>query len=280
MFDLHSHILPGIDDGASGVEQSLEMARMYVAQSVHCVACTPHILPGVYHNVGPQIREAVLGLQAQIDAAGMPLLLVPGADNHIIPEFVDGLRTGRLLTIADSRYVLVEPPHHSAPARLSELFFSILVAGYVPILTHPERLSWIESRFDVIEQMAERGVWMQITAGSLAGAFGRRVRYWADRMVGEGMVQILATDAHDPRKRPPDLAAGYLAAERLVGSTEARHLVYTRPRAILLNGRPNDLPTPTKVPLKDDGANHEERPEPASAAGGGGFSRRLRGLFG
>lgn len=279
MFDLHSHILPGIDDGAVTIEQSLDMARIYVAQSVQCVACTPHILPGVYHNSGPQIREAVAALQAHVDAAGIPLLLVPGADNHIIPEFVAGLRSGHLLALADSRYVLVEPPHHTAPARLSELFFSILVAGYVPILTHPERLSWIETRFDVIEQMAMRGVWMQITAGSLAGAFGRRVKYWSERMIGEGMVQILATDAHDTRKRPPDLMSGYRSAERLVGAEEARHLVLTRPRGILLNSRPTELPTPPKVTLNNEGADHGENSEP-SIPDGSGLSRRLRGLFG
>ena len=279
MFDLHSHILPAIDDGAAHEGQSLEMARMYAAQSVQCVACTPHILPGVYHNTGPQIRQAVEALQARIDAEGIPLLLVPGADNHIIPDFVGGLRSGTLLAIADSRYALVEPPHHTAPARLGELFFNILVAGYVPILTHPERLTWIESRFDLIQELAARGVWMQITAGSLAGAFGRRPKYWAERMICEGMVQLLATDAHDTQKRPPDLMVGYRAAERLVGAEEAHHLVATRPRSILFNCRPSEVPAPIKAPMNDESNDQDDRPG-AVAADGGGFSRRLRGLFG
>jgi protein-tyrosine phosphatase len=116
----------------------------------------------LYHNTGPQIREAVAQLQERLNDAGVPLTLFVGADNHIVPEFVDGLKRGHLLALGDYSYVLVEPPHHVAPARFEDLLFNILVAGYVPILTHPERLSWIESKYDVIQRLAHRGVWMQI----------------------------------------------------------------------------------------------------------------------
>ena len=205
MFDLHSHVLPGLDDGAPDLQTSLAMARAYVEQGVECVVCTPHILPGLYQNTGPNIREAVRGLQQRLDHAGIALRLAPGADNHIVPDFVRGLKEGRLLTLADSSYVLVEPPHHVAPARLEDLFFDICLAGYVPVLTHPERLSWIESKYDVMERLAARGVWMQITSGSLCGRFGQRPRRWAQRMLAEGLVHILATDAHNMTARPPDL---------------------------------------------------------------------------
>ncbi|MGC1586085.1 MAG: CpsB/CapC family capsule biosynthesis tyrosine phosphatase, partial [Rhodomicrobium sp.] len=109
MFDLHCHLLPGIDDGAPDLETSLAMARAFVDQGVECVACTPHILPGLFHNTGPQIRKAVAELQLRLEDAGIPLKLVTGADNHIVPDFVDGLKRGHLLTLADTAYVLVEP---------------------------------------------------------------------------------------------------------------------------------------------------------------------------
>ncbi len=235
MIDLHSHILPGIDDGAADLSVSLAMARAFVADGVTTVACTPHILPGLYHNNGPQIRRAVLELQAAIDREGIALRLVTGADIHITPNFVAGLRDGSLLSLADSRYVLVEPPHHVAPARLDDLFFSLLVAGYVPILTHPERLTWIKSQYATIVRLVQAGVWMQVTAGSLTGAFGRQPLYWAERMLQEGRVHILATDAHDCARRPPELTPGREQAARLVGATEAEHLVMTRPRGIIAN---------------------------------------------
>ena len=81
-------------------------------------------MPGVYHNSGPQIRQAIQLLQDLLDQQGIPLRLVVGADNHMVPDFIAGLRSGHLLSLADSRYVLVEPPHHSPPPRLEEFFFS------------------------------------------------------------------------------------------------------------------------------------------------------------
>lgn len=233
MIDLHSHILPGMDDGSEGLAVSLDMARSYVAQGVECVACTPHILPGLYDNSGPRIRAAVVRLQRQLDHEQIPLRLIAGADNHIRTDFVSGLSNGDLLAIGDSRYVLVEPPHHVAPVRLEDLFFDIALAGYRPILTHPERLTWIEDKYDLIQRLAKRGVWMQVTSGSLLGKFGRRARYWAERMLSEGLVQILATDAHDNVRRRPDLLEGRIEAENLVGAGEAEGLVLIRPRDVL-----------------------------------------------
>ena len=247
MIDLHCHILPGMDDGAGDISVSIEMAKLYVADGVTVVACTPHILPGLYHNSGPQIREATLALQQALDREGIPLHLVTGADVHMVPDFVAGLRAGRILSLADSRYVLVEPPHHVAPVRLEQFFFDLVAAGYVPILTHPERLSWIESKYAAIQRLAQGGVWMQVTGASLIGAFGRTAQYWATRMLDEGCVHILATDAHDTKRRPPRLSAGRELATKRVGSGEAEHLVVTRPLGIVNNLSPGDLPVPGPV---------------------------------
>jgi protein-tyrosine phosphatase len=220
------------------------MARASVADGVVDLACTPHILPGLYPNTGPQIRQATQQLQDALDQHEIPLRLVAGADNHIAPDFVAGLRSGQLLCLAESRYVLVEPPHHVVPPRLEETFFGLLTAGYIPILTHPERLSWIKSHYEVVARLGRMGVWMQITAGSLAGAFGKSAKYWAERMLDEGRVHILATDAHDTKRRPPNLRLGHDLAAARVGEGEAEHLVATRPRGVLANVAPSNLPTP------------------------------------
>lgn len=246
MFDLHSHILPGLDDGAADYACAMEMALAFLADGVDVVACTPHILPGLYHNAGPQIRLAVTDLQLRLDEAAIPLRLVAGADNHITPDFVRGLKSGRLLTLNDTRYVLVEPPHHVAPARLEDLFFEILMAGYVPILTHPERLTWIGDQYPLMQRLVESGVWMQVTSGSLTGTFGRDSRYWAERLLDEGLVHILATDAHDTHRRPPDLARGRELAAKRLGDGEATNLVFTRPRGILVNAAPSEMPLPAR----------------------------------
>ncbi len=261
------------------METSLAMARAYVEQGVECVACTPHILPGLYHNTGPGIREALAGFQARLEDAGIPLKLAPGADNHIVPDFVSGLKSGHLLTLGDSAYVLAEPPHHVAPARLEDLFFNVLLAGYVPILTHPERLSWIEAKYEVVQRLAAHGVWMQITSGSLTGRFGRRPRYWAERMLEEGIVHILATDAHNMGPRPPDLWEGRKRAEQLVGPAEALHLVVTRPQGVLLNKSPGTLPHPAPGAAREELHGNDEPVQSPSRGSRGGLSQRMWRLF-
>jgi protein-tyrosine phosphatase len=244
MIDLHCHILPGIDDGAANLGISLGMAQASVADGVSVLACTPHILPGLYHNAGPQIASAVQHLRDALGQEGIPLRLVAGADIHMVPDLIAGLRSGRIPSIAGSRYVLIEPPHHTAPPQLESFFFNLLVEGFVPILTHPERLNWLQSRYEVIRQLVRAGVWMQITSGSLTGAFGRNAQYWAHRMLDEGCVHILATDAHDTDRRPPDLSRGRDAAAALVGIEEAEHLVRTRPLGVIQNEAPASLPRP------------------------------------
>ena len=286
MIDLHCHMLPGVDDGAKTLDDALDMARLYVADGVTHVACTPHILPGVYRNTGPQIRKAINELQEALDAEGIALKLFPGADNHVVPDFVTGLGEGRLLTLADSRYVLVEPPHHVAPPRIEDFFFSVVTAGYVPILTHPERLSWIEPQYETLKRLVDAGTWMRVTAGSLAGHFGKRPQALAYRMLEDGLVHLLATDAHDVASRPPKLSEGWELARECIGEKEAECLVLDRPFAILCNEPPSNVVVPAAaaelVRVNNAyrvGARSAESDSTSHAGGdAGGLGRLSRGL--
>jgi protein-tyrosine phosphatase len=214
------------------------------------------------------------------------LQLVTGADVHMAPNFVAGLRSGELLSLADSRYVLVEPPHNVAPPQLEEFFFNLVTSGYVPILTHPERLSWIRSRYDTIKKLVQTGAWMQLTAGSFTGAFGRTALYWAERLLDEGCVHLIASDAHDCERRPPDLALGRESVEKRIGAQEAHNLVFTRPMGILKDEAPSSLPGPIGVAnaeLAEMPAQSGRRDRPDlgrhAAIGVRGISHRLRRLF-
>lgn len=262
MLDLHCHMLPGIDDGAVDLDMALEMARKSVLDGVHTLACTPHIYPGLYENTAAGIRAAINALQGELDAREIPLRLVIGADVHLAPDLADSIRAGRVPTLADSRYLLLEPPHHVAPPRFEESVFELMAAGWIPVITHPERLSWIEDHYPVFQRLVERGTWMQLTAASVAGRFGRRPLYWSERMLDEGCVHILATDAHHPGRRPPILSQGRDAAAKRVGDAEAIHLVSTRPQGIVDDIAPDKLP---------------RLPQPARAARAGGFWKRLIG---
>lgn len=242
MIDLHSHILPGIDDGAPDMATALAIARMAVDEGIQVMAATPHFMPGVYDNEARDVRRRVAELETALQTADIPLHIVTGSDAHIRPDFAACLRDGRILTLNDSRYVLFEPPHISVPQRMDELMFNVLASGFVPILTHPERLRWIEQNYDLVGKLAHQGVLMQITCGSLTGRFGQRPQYWAKRMLGEGLVNILATDVHDTKKRPPSMKRAYDIAAAELGLDEAKNLVLIRPAMILDNQPADKLP--------------------------------------
>lgn len=242
MLDLHCHLLPAIDDGPETLDLSLEMARMAVADGITTTACTPHIYPGLYENNAAGIRRAIAALRRVLAAHEIPLELVEGADVHLAPDLLQRMERDEVPTLAGSRYLLLEPPHHVAPPRFEESVFQLIAAGVVPVITHPERLTWVESHYRMFTALAERGAWMQITAGALTGRFGKRPRYWAEKFLGEGHAMILATDAHHPTRRPPLLAEAREAARSLVGAEEAGHLVLTRPRGIVENLAPDELP--------------------------------------
>ena len=251
MIDLHSHILPGIDDGAKSLDVSLEMARLAVADGIHTMACTPHIYPGLYLNDAQGITHARDALQLELDAQGINLRLVTGADVHLVPDLLAGLRGGQVPTLNGSRYVLLEPSHHVAPPRFEESVFHLVAAGYTPVITHPERLTWIETHYEVFVRMIGQGAWMQVTAGALTGMFGPRAKYWGEKFIGEGHTHLLATDAHSNRRRVPCLSEGLAVAQRLLGPAEAARLVLERPQAILDDLSPGRAtPLPESLPKR------------------------------
>jgi protein-tyrosine phosphatase len=253
LIDLHSHILPSVDDGAKSLDEALAMARMAVDDGIEVMACTPHFMPGLYDNEAEDIRYRVARLNQVFMDHGIDLALVLGSDAHIRPDFVACLRDGRVPTLHGSRFVLFEPPHAVMPQRMDELLFNVQMAGYVPILTHPERLKWIEQDYDMVASLAQKGVWMQITCGSLTGRFGKRPQYWAQRMLSEGLVSILATDAHNTRSRPPLMAEARDVAASEVGAAEALNLVLTRPECVLENGSPDAVPINLSAGVKSQG---------------------------
>ena len=257
MIDLHCHMLPGIDDGAPDRNVALAMARCAVNDGIRTVACTPHIYPGLYENNREGIERAIQAFREVLAEEGIALELTIGADTHLDTDLIGGVRSGRIPTLAGSRYLLLEPPHHTVPPRFEESVFNLCAAGIFPVITHPERLSWIEGQYDVFKRLVHSGTaWMQITSGSLTGRFGRRPKYWGERMLDEGLVHILATDSHHIDRRPPLLAEGRDAAATRVGEEEAWHMVRTRPRGIIddtpadaLPALPDRGPAPSKRPL-------------------------------
>jgi len=225
---------------------ALEMARLAVADGITVTACTPHIYPGLFENTVEVIRESVEAFRAELKRADIPLQITYGADIQITPELVSGLNAGSLPTINQSRYFLFEPPHHVAPPGMLDLLHNVIASGYVPVITHPERLSYIEDHYDQFVQAVQMGAWIQLTGGALLGRFGGRVQKLSERFLVDGVTHLLASDGHNLKNRTPELSEARVAAASIVGLEEATRLVQERPRAILDNRDPA-LVTPIEV---------------------------------
>jgi protein-tyrosine phosphatase len=237
-------MLPGIDDGPSSLESSVAMARLAVDDGITTTFCTPHIYPGLYENDGPAIKRAVANLQLILNDKGIPLTLSFGADTHLVPEVLDGVASGRIPTLGGSKFLLLEPSHHVRPPGFTEAVFRIITSGYVPVITHPERLSWVGAHIDEFFALARSGAWLQVTSGALIGRFGAAAKRHAERFVGEGWCDVLASDGHTTGRRAPVMSEARIRAAELVGESEATAMTVTRPQHVLTNGANGAMPRP------------------------------------
>lgn len=237
MIDLHVHILPGLDDGPSDPEESLAMCRLAVEDGTTVLVATPHMCDGLYDVPPDAVLRAAERLQQDAAAAGLPLRILPGGDIHAQPDLPARLRARQALTIADGgKYVMVEFSHAGLPPGVEELLFALHLGGITPIITHPERNGAIQENPGRLRQLVEAGNLVQVTAGSLTGAFGRRVERCARRLLTERLVHVVASDAHSAGRRAPGLCQARQVVEMEVGLDEAAEIFDRRPEQVL-NGQ-------------------------------------------
>lgn len=227
MIDLHCHILPGIDDGPELMEESIEMARMAVADGIGTIVATPHVkdLPYPPDLIPARVEAFRQALRAQ----KIPLNVLAGAD-------VSALLEPALLapfTLNATGYLLFEFPHSHMPQNAGQLLFNAILAGLRPIITHPERNPSVVRSPQLLFDLVEAGALVQVTAESLTGGFGDAARLCATYLLRKQMVHFLASDAHSSRGRIPQLSRGVAAAAQLVGRDAALQLVTANPACVL-----------------------------------------------
>ena len=228
MVDVHCHILPAIDDdGPQHLENVLEMARIAVSDDIRRIVATPHVKDVIH---APElIRNQVGLLNAELRRHGIPLEILPGAE-------VSALLNTSLLrnyTLNGTDYILLEFPHTHLPQNAGQLVFDALSAGLIPIIPHPERNPSVVRRPELVIQLVEAGALVQVTAESLTGGFGPEARACGNYLLQHHAVHFLATDAHSPTWRRPNLSDGATAAAKIIGDSAARRLVSTNPAAVI-----------------------------------------------
>ncbi len=227
--DIHCHLLPGVDDGAQDVEESLAMARMAAADGTGTIIATPHQLGNFGQNRGDYIRARVNDLRQLLQAADVPLSVLPGADVRIEPGMMDALLRGDVLTLGDhGRHVLLELPHELY-LPLESVLEELRRRKIVGVLSHPERNQGILRQPGVVAPLVDAGCLMQITAGSLCGTFGTPSQKLCERMLDEGLVHFVASDGHGPRSRRPLMRGAFERVAELTDETTASELCSVNP---------------------------------------------------
>jgi len=235
MIDLHCHLLPGIDDGARDIAQSLRLAQMAVADGItHCVA-TPHIHPGRFPNTLATITEAFVALKHALAEEGIPLQLGMAAEVRLSDEVLMMVAQKQVPFLGHwegDQVLLLELPHSHIPPGVEQLIGWLLKQKIRPMIAHPERNKDILRDFNKVLPLARLGCLFQVTAGAVVGQFGEGAEQRAQQLLEQDLVTILATDAHHEERRPPMLDAGRRAAEVIVGESKAWELVRQNPARI------------------------------------------------
>lgn len=238
--DIHSHPLPGIDDGATSLEASLNMARIAARYGTSLMVATPHRYYGGRENTPDLLRR----LTAQVNAAlretrfGHRIRLLPGQEIPLTLQTAEELQRGETLTLGDTGLsVLVEPPFDHLPEWTARALEKITNAGYRPILAHPERNAVVQQTPTLARDFVRAGAALQLTAMSVTGDNGRRALSAALWILEEGLAGMIASDSHSPAWRPPNMRSAYHALRERYGVSAARLLCVETPRALVLAGR-------------------------------------------
>jgi protein-tyrosine phosphatase len=254
VIDLHSHPLPGIDDGPASIEGSLAMLRRAAADGIRTMVATPHVSAGYPNTRADSVEAGVRTLQDAADAVGIEVTLVGGAELELLhcemlqPAELPGLRLG------DGPYMLVELPF-SATAQFAEMLIGLNHDARPMVLAHPERCRAFHEDPELLDRLVDEGALAQVTAASIAGSYGSTVQRSAWSMLEQGLVHVVASDAHDETRRPPLLREPLEEAGlgRLVAM-----LCEDNPAAILAGERPAPAP-PVATPSSIRGGRLRDR---------------------
>ena len=244
MIDLHSHILPRLDDGPQDLSESLEMAIRYVKAGYSRVAATPHWVTGsVWQPSAQQVLKWVKGFHQALIKQDIDLLVVPGMEIAMTSGISSLLKSGELLALNNGGSVLVEPPFQQLPMGWEQIFFEIMAEGRQVILAHPERCAQLTKEPDILKEMMDMGVGIQINWKSVMGIYGQSTQEKAWWFLEKGMAHCLATDGHRPDDiRPIALVQARRGLSQRLGEDASRMLMIDNPQLIWNGEAPKRIP--------------------------------------
>jgi protein-tyrosine phosphatase len=216
--DIHCHILPGVDDGPDTLEQSLAMARAFVAGGVGHVFATPHHIAGTAWSLpARQVQQRVVELQSILQANDIPLILHPGMEIALHPHLARELENEHLLPLGTSNCYLLEPPFEQFNDGLIDIVLAFKNSGRSVILAHPERIPFFQKNVTHLDRLIEQGILIQVNLGSLLGKFGKRTKNTALYLLRHNSINFAASDSHGPDVRKPPTIKDWHHLEQVLG---------------------------------------------------------------
>ena len=244
MFDVHYHMIFGVDDGPKTMEMSLALAEASLAEGVTHVVCTPHSSDA--YPFRPEVNKERLELLN--DRLGGRLTLGLGCDFHLTYDNIeDAFRNKSKYTINGGRYLLVEFPEFGISQFNSKVLFQFSATGIVPVITHPERNPELLAKPYRIVEWLRGGCLVQVTAGSVCGRFGKRAEAMSFDLIKNNWVHLIASDAHSMDWRPPAMGPANQILRDQFGEETADRLCITNPRAMFFDQPLPNNPEPTGV---------------------------------
>jgi protein-tyrosine phosphatase len=233
--DIHSHIIPGIDDGAHGARTAKEMLILAAEGGTNHIVATPHYISGEINNTPAIIEEGCGSLSQIVSESFLNLDIYPGSEVFISPDIPDLYDKGLITCINKSRYILVEFPQLQVPQYTNEVLYQLQLRGLVPIIAHPERYEAVRRSPGLIREMAGRGILTQINSVSLTGLYGTDIKKTAKKLIDNGIAHFVASDAHSCGERNPDMGKAYDYVTRKWGSDAADRLFRRNGLAVINN---------------------------------------------
>ncbi|MDR3560087.1 MAG: hypothetical protein P4N59_01410 [Negativicutes bacterium] len=241
MIDLHSHILPGFDDGAKDDDVALKMLRIAAADGITKIVATPHVIEGEWLPSWESIISACTRLSQFATDQGINVNIMPGAEVAVHFDLLDRLIRPGPYCINGGKYILVELPASQIPAFGEEFFFVLQARGFMPVLAHPERHPEIARKPQILRNWIEKGLLVQMNGTSLTGEMGERIKKFAEMLLVNRMVHCLGSDAHGIGRRRPKLMQAAKKITTLVGRAAAAQIISANP-ASLLRGEDIEIP--------------------------------------
>ncbi|PAD67848.1 tyrosine protein phosphatase [Bacillus sp. 7586-K] len=201
MIDIHSHILPGIDDGAQTVEDSINMAKLAVEEGITKIIATPHHQNGKYINKKQNIIERVSELNVVLQKENIPLEVLPGQETRIYGELIEDINKGDILPLNQTNYLFIELPSGHIPRYTEQLLFDVQLKGFTPIIVHPERNAGVMENPDKLLNLVKKGALTQVTAGSVVGYFGKKIQKLSMQLIEANLTHFISSDAHNITSR-------------------------------------------------------------------------------